>query len=156
METFYTVDDIAKMTMFTTRTIRNYLKDGLLTGRKIGSQWRFTEEDIAKFLGQGKVGDLLTSEKKQEVIDFLDGVLPEYSEEIQICTIVDIYRPIEAVAKMKDELVRLPDANTSVNGTQFCRFSYEYSKKEGRARFILFGSAEFVSGAIKIIKENSE
>lgn len=30
----YTVEDIAKMTSLTSRTIRNYLKNGSLTGKK--------------------------------------------------------------------------------------------------------------------------
>ena len=156
METFYTVDDIARMTMFTTRTIRNYLKDGLLTGRKIGSQWRFTQEDVSKFLNQGKVEDALVSEKRQEVLDFLDGVFPEYSDEVQICTVVDVYRPPEAVDGLKDELIKLPDSHSVTGAAQLCRFSYEYSKKEGRARFILFGSPDFIGEAIKIVKENDK
>ena len=42
----YTVADVAELTGLTSRTIRNYLKDGTLRGKKIGVQWRFTEEDI--------------------------------------------------------------------------------------------------------------
>lgn len=30
----YTVEDVAKMTGLTTRTIRNYIKDGKLKGKK--------------------------------------------------------------------------------------------------------------------------
>ncbi|MGM8370207.1 helix-turn-helix domain-containing protein, partial (plasmid) [Clostridium perfringens] len=41
-EKLYTIEDIAKMTRLTSRTIRNYLKDGILEGKKIGGQWRFT------------------------------------------------------------------------------------------------------------------
>ena len=55
MEKLYTVEDIANMTSTTSRTIRNYLKDGLLKGKKIGGQWRFTEEDIKNFMDSGTV-----------------------------------------------------------------------------------------------------
>ena len=37
LEKLYTVDEIAKMTALTTRTIRNYLRSGTLKGRKIGA-----------------------------------------------------------------------------------------------------------------------
>lgn len=47
-EKLYTVADVATVTGMTSRTIRNYLKDGTLSGTKIGVQWRFTEEDIKK------------------------------------------------------------------------------------------------------------
>ena len=44
-EKLYTIEDIANMTRLTSRTIRNYLKDGILEGKKIGGQWRFTMKD---------------------------------------------------------------------------------------------------------------
>ena len=40
----------------TSRTIRNYLKDGTLTGQKIGVQWRFTEEEIKKLFSRQTPG----------------------------------------------------------------------------------------------------
>lgn len=48
----YTVADVAELTGLTSRTIRNYLKDGTLRGRKIGVQWRFTEEDINRLFSE--------------------------------------------------------------------------------------------------------
>lgn len=47
-EKLYTVADVANVTGLTSRTIRNYLKDGTLTGAKIGVQWRFTEEEVKR------------------------------------------------------------------------------------------------------------
>ncbi|MCL2362546.1 MAG: helix-turn-helix domain-containing protein [Defluviitaleaceae bacterium] len=147
MEKLYTVEDIAKMTMFTTRTIRNHLKDGLLTGRKIGGQWRFTHEDFKKFWDQGCVGENIKSEKKQEVLDFMDGIFAEYTGEIQGCSIIDIYRPIELAIKLRDELIQLTDTDDS----HFKRFSYEYDESEGKARFILFGHPRYIGEAMKIL-----
>ena len=48
----YTVADVAELTGLTSRTIRNYLKDGTLRGRKIGVQWRFTEDDINRLFSE--------------------------------------------------------------------------------------------------------
>lgn len=45
-EKLYTAEDVAEITGLTLRTIRNYIKDGKLKGRRIGVQWRFTEADI--------------------------------------------------------------------------------------------------------------
>ena len=151
MEKFYTVEDIAKMTMFTTRTIRNYLKDGLLTGRKIGGQWRFTSDDIEKFMNQGQIGDMIRSEKKQNVLDFLDGIFSEYTGEVQTCTITDVYRPKQAVQELADKLVALPSAMASPNAPALNRMSYEYDNSESRARFILFGTPEYIGEAMKIV-----
>ena len=39
-EKYYTISDIAKLTRLTDRTIRNYLANGSLNGKKVGGQWR--------------------------------------------------------------------------------------------------------------------
>lgn len=55
-EKLYTVADVAEVTGLTSRTIRNYLKDGTLRGQKIGVQWRFTEEEIRKLFSRQAPG----------------------------------------------------------------------------------------------------
>ena len=55
-EKLYTVADVAQVTGMTSRTIRNYLKDGTLTGQKIGVQWRFTEDEIKKLFSRQTPG----------------------------------------------------------------------------------------------------
>jgi excisionase family DNA binding protein len=70
----YTVEDIAKMTSLTSRTIRNYLKDGSLKGQKIGGQWRFTMENIKRLFDNSSFMNDVNSHKKQQVLDFIDGV----------------------------------------------------------------------------------
>ena len=49
-EEYYTVEEVAGKIGVTSRTIRNYLKQGKLKGRKIGGRWRFSSEDIESFL----------------------------------------------------------------------------------------------------------
>ena len=48
MEKLYTMNQIAEMLELSVRTIQNYLKEGKLTGKKIGPQWRFTEKDLER------------------------------------------------------------------------------------------------------------
>jgi len=51
MKNYWTVEDLAKELQVTTRTIRNYLKSGELSGTKVGGQWRFTMNDIRQLTG---------------------------------------------------------------------------------------------------------
>lgn len=51
MKNYWTVEDLARELQVTTRTIRNYLKSGELSGTKVGGQWRFTVNDIRKLTG---------------------------------------------------------------------------------------------------------
>ena len=55
LEKLYSVEEVAEMTAVTTRTIRNYLRKGVLTGTKIGGQWRFRQEDIMHMFNQETV-----------------------------------------------------------------------------------------------------
>lgn len=50
IEKLYTVEEVAELASVTSRTIRNYLKAGRLEGRKIGGQWRFSQEEVQRLL----------------------------------------------------------------------------------------------------------
>ena len=72
----YTVADVAELTGLTSRTIRNYLKDGTLQGRKIGVQWRFTEEDINRLFSEVDTG----GQKVVHIEDVASAFLQEGSQ----------------------------------------------------------------------------
>lgn len=67
----YTVADVAELTGLTSRTIRNYLKDGTLRGRKIGVQWRFTEEDINRLFTEVDAAGQKVLHPEDVISDFL-------------------------------------------------------------------------------------
>jgi len=150
---FYTVEDIANMTNLTSRTIRNYLKDGSLEGKKIGGQWRFTMKDIEKLFNNGNVTKDIKDNKKQQVMDFIDGINTDMKGKIQICSIVDFYCDNENAAKeMSDKLIVV--INNDKNATKDCAsYSYEYIKKESKARFTLFGNSDFIINTLTLLKD---
>lgn len=83
----YTVADVAELTGLTSRTIRNYLKDGTLRGKKIGVQWRFTEEDINRLFsevdGEGQ--------KVIHIEDVISAFVKETGKEQPVgCLLLDI------------------------------------------------------------------
>ena len=82
-EKLYTVADVAQVTGMTSRTIRNYLKDGTLTGQKIGVQWRFTEEEIKKLFSRQTPGQSSPSQ-------IVRGFLGEQERETDaFCALLD-------------------------------------------------------------------
>lgn len=150
-EKLYTVEDIANMTSLTTRTIRNYLKDGSLEGKKIGGQWRFTMKNIEKLFNNGNVSKDMVDNKKQQVLDFIDGVNTDMSGSIQICTIVDYYCDnIKLANEMSDKLITVIN---SEEGKYGAKYSYEYVEKESKARFTLFGSPSFIIATLKLLEQ---
>jgi excisionase family DNA binding protein len=146
----YTVDDIAKMTSFTSRTIRNYLKDGSLQGKKIGGQWRFTMDDIKRLFNNSEVLVDLNSQKKQQIMDFIDGVNTDIEGKIQVCTIIDYYcENQKAGHKMYEKLVTV--INNRKDNTPPAKFDYEFIEKESKARFTLFGDPDYIIKTLQLL-----
>lgn len=55
----YTVPEIVKLLRLSPQTVRTYLKDGRLKGKRVGVKWLVTEDQIKEFLNSG-------NEKKNE------------------------------------------------------------------------------------------
>ena len=46
----YSLQELAKLLEVSERTIHNYVKAGKIKGVKVGGKWKFTEENIRKFV----------------------------------------------------------------------------------------------------------
>lgn len=46
----YTVPELSKLLRITPQTVRKYLKEGRIKGKKVGTKWLVTEEAIKDFL----------------------------------------------------------------------------------------------------------
>ncbi|HHD2753152.1 TPA: helix-turn-helix domain-containing protein [Clostridium perfringens] len=152
-EKLYTIEDIAEMTRLTSRTIRNYLKDGILEGKKIGGQWRFSMKDIEKFFDNSKTNQDISITYNNEVIDFLEGKNMDSQKEVQICTIIDLHcKNILEGKKLSKKLMTIinEDEEAFKNGA---KFSYEYMKDSSKARFTLFGDPEFIISTLKTLEK---
>ncbi len=149
-EKLYTVDDIARMTMLTSRTIRNYLKDGLLSGKKVGGQWRFTQQDIEALFANSSVASDLRSTRRQDLMDFIDGVNTDLDGDIQVCTLVDYYIRDQAAAQAISQ--KINDLIAKVDSVQQHRFAYEYIEKEAKARYTIFGPPGFAAAALAVVE----
>ncbi len=88
MEKYYTLNDLAKFTGLTTRTLRNYLKMDVLSGEKIDGVWMFTVEELEAFLVNPVVKPSIQAKQNALVYDFM---LDEKKKTNEICTIQDYY-----------------------------------------------------------------
>ena len=149
-EKLYTVEDIARMTSFTSRTIRNYLKNGTLRGRKIGGQWRFTMENIKQlFRDSGFLSDFSGSNKRQ-VNNFINGVDVGIRGDVQVCTVIDCQcENTKAGQRMYEKLVKV--INSREKGSPPAKFNYEFSEKDRKARFTLFGDPDYIVQTLRLL-----
>lgn len=88
--TLYSVDDLHEMLGVSKMTLRSYLREGRLKGRKLGVQWYVTEEAIRSYFAESGPenvqGKKLPSDK--EIMYVVQGVNDLVSE-TEICTSVD-------------------------------------------------------------------
>lgn len=55
MQILYTVEQVAEKFEVHPETVRRLARDGTLTGKKIGSSWRFSDKDLEDFLNKSEV-----------------------------------------------------------------------------------------------------
>ena len=68
---YYTLEQVAAMTELSERTVRNYLRLGVLHGEKVDGAWRFSEEAFEAFLEQDMVRQSLNAKTLGIIHDFL-------------------------------------------------------------------------------------
>ena len=130
----YDLNDVAMMTGFTTRTLRNYLTQGLLKGEKENGAWRFTAADLDAFFSEPFVKEGLRIKRSGAVFDFLaDRKKPA----ARTCVILDI------PASLKKSNAISSFFCARMNEAEDVSFTFDTDK--GVCRVILSGEAEQVA-----------
>lgn len=84
---YYTINHVTLLTGLTDRTIRNYIRMGLLQGEKINGLWHFTPEQVDAFVRHPMVLPSIQAKQNAVVYDFL---LDGKKQEQQMCTVLDL------------------------------------------------------------------
>ncbi len=135
----YTINDVAVMTGFTTRTLRNYLKTGILTGKKENDVWQFTEDEFNNFISNPNISKGLSSKGNAQVYDFL---INDKKEKNQVCIILDLYNG--------DDVEKIYDFFCShINTNDMEKAAFTLTKNGQHTRVILHGEEAVISGIMK-------
>lgn len=143
---YYSIIDIATMTGLSTRTIRTYLKNGLLSGTKKDGAWLFTEEDIGRCLSEPFVKESIRIKSDSLVRDFVD--IKEKSVN-SACSIFDyIVNSNEEAELLCDKIIEQINSKHECLGTSReygdIKFSFKYDNNINMARIILIGPTKLV------------
>lgn len=141
-----TVEELAQELNVTTRTIRNYLKEGKLHGTKIGGQWRFSQEDLYAFIGHN---DDNFQAKNGVIYHFLE----EPEEKFAAVTVLDF--PINELNNLPQLIQQILDYFNEVYEGGNRLFQY-YRIEEKIARFTLSGPTPYVLSFSQKIYEFAE
>jgi len=150
MEKLYTVEDVAAVTGLTDRTIRNYLKDGTLTGKKIGVQWRFTEDDINQLFNKKELSAPADTSFDEVLLPFRQFFERKNTAADEICMVWDC--PVENAFDLEHTCLSLLSNFSDDIEDEKVRFTYEHFESTGTARFLLSGRSEIVFHMIQMIR----
>lgn len=145
---FFTVADVAKITGLSERTIRNYLEDGRLKGKKVGVQWRFTRENIENLFMAPKVSDSMANARREMVLDFLEH---KSKARPRLCFIYDI--PCQTEEEATHLCEPILDKVNAIKSEGELRFSFQ--EHGGVARLILMGEPRLVQKVLALLTELS-
>ncbi len=88
MKEYYTINEVAVMTGFTTRSLRLFIQQGFLEGEKIDGKWNFTVEQLESFISNPNIKAGIKIKNNALVYDFLADF--EKSDN-QSCLILDLH-----------------------------------------------------------------
>ncbi|MDF2630346.1 MAG: binding protein excisionase family [Symbiobacteriaceae bacterium] len=142
------VDQVAEMLGMHPRTVRRLLREGKLTGSKVGGEWRITAESLKRHVVPDGV--------KQAADDLLEagpaGSLLRTGDAMAACAVVDLQvASPEAVAPLTTRVVDLINRAPSSGGP--LKFTYYYDQEAGKARFTFWGHPGFVGTVLLAMAE---
>lgn len=140
MKTIYSIDDISKMTMLSTRTIRNYIKLGLLNGSKTNGYWQFTSDDISKFMNNDYVTQSLNTKRNSLIYDY---ILNDYKSINSVCSIYDY--PVENNVEAKSLYNKILK---KINSNEYNNLKFSYNYSNNMVRIILIGDPNEINELI--------
>lgn len=92
----YHLIDLMQMLKIPERTIRRHIKEGLLVGSKVGGIWKFTEEEVERYIGKKKVQKHLIDDGLKELTDYYRGHVEDKNEVVYMFT-----KPFNETDKIK-------------------------------------------------------
>lgn len=114
--TLYSVDDLHELLGISKMTLRAYLREGRLKGRKLGVQWFVTEEAIRDYFDQGDEKAKRHQEKEaapqKKIVYVVQGVNDLVSETEECATIPETIECLESQAIISLFQVQITNAET--------------------------------------------
>lgn len=154
MNKIYSVDNVAELLNVSVKTIRRYIYSGKIAASKIGGQWRINQDQLDDYISSTSSDQLCntcsTDVSKDDFCVFMDTDYFASGDKLQLCSIIDYYADtVDEITKMSEILLRVVTEDGIKGGK--AQFNYVYDEALKRARFVLWGSATFISKATKLL-----
>ena len=141
MKEYYTINDVAVMTGFTTRSLRLFIQQGFLEGEKIDGKWSFTTEQLEVFISNPNIKAGIKIKNNALVYDFLSDFK---KADNQTCVILDLH------INSKEELEEINTYFcTAMSGENVKAAKMKMEMQENNVRLILSGPEDFIADVMK-------
>ena len=141
MKEYYTINEVAVMTGFTTRSLRLFIQQGFLAGEKIDGKWNFTVEQLEAFISNPTIKAGIKIKNNALVYDFLADF--EKSENMT-CIILDFHissnEEFEEISSYF--CAAMSDENVSVS-------KMKLEKQNNSVRLIISGPEDCIADVMK-------
>ena len=134
---FYNINELAVISGFTTRSLRNFISMGHLKGEKIDGIWQFTPEEIDEFLSNPNVAPGIKSKTNAVVYDFLADTEKKTNK---ICSVLDFVMEDDEASELSEYF-----CNAMNNGGDA---AFKFEKHGKNIRVIISGPEDFVLDTI--------
>ncbi len=120
------------------KTVRRFIREGKIAGKKIGREWKVTHKDFVTYTH----GEFSESEGEPRVYETREN-------RITVSAVVELYeRESEEASRISNSLIAM--LNTKDPSWGNARYDLIYHPEEGKARFILYGTPLFISEILKM------
>lgn len=141
MKEYYTINEVAVMTGFTTRSLRLFIQQGFLEGEKIDGKWCFTVEQLEAFISNPNIKAGIKIKNNALVYDFLADF--EKSES-KTCIILDFHissnEEFEEISTFF--CTAMSDENVSAS-------KMKLERQNNSVRLIISGPEDFIADVMK-------
>jgi hypothetical protein len=137
MDRPYALADVALMTGITERTLRKHVASGALAGEKVHGKWRYTLEEVGRFMSRPEVKKLAAQHRRALADDFLNT--PIKSASAMLC-VLDMPGASESF---------LENLLAACEGVQM---AYSLDAGTNMTRVTLVGAPEAVRGVLEKLK----
>ncbi len=110
--TLYSVDDLHELLGISKMTLRAYLREGRLKGRKLGVQWYVTEESIRNYFAEEEESSENEKKQKPRIKYVVQGVNDLVSETEECQTISETLECLHSQAIISLFQVQITDTDS--------------------------------------------
>lgn len=140
---YYTLAELALMTGYSTRSLRKFFRQGLLTGKVEAGKYSFSEEDVGHFMAQPFIVSGMKTKTRMLVHHFLEE---EHTRQPATCLIHD-----EPGRERAEQLNTVLLEYINREDPEGFTYTYLFDDKKDVARFIFIGQVKDLAPVLERI-----